>query len=358
VKILLIRLRLIGDVVFTTPVIRGLKRAFPDARLSYLVEREAAPVVMGNPHLDDVIVVSRSRGAARVVDDARLGWRLRRRRFDLAIDLHGGPRSAWLTLATLAPQRIGYEMPGRSWMYTRTVPRPRELRPRHSVVNQWDLLAAIDGWPGGPPQPASDAVEMPVDPAAERLVTERLQTAGVGAHHDLIVIHVSAGNPFRRWPEGAFVQLISALTADAPARRVVLSAGPSDREAAARIAAGARSRLGAARADRVVDFGEFGLAELRAVVARSRLFIGGDTGPLHIAATTATPIVGVYGPTLPVRSAPWRDAALVTESVEVADLACRPCDQRECTHGDFRCLTTLGPDDVAAAAERALRRTA
>ena len=83
------------------------------------------------------------------------------------IDLHGGPRSAWLTLATGAPQRIGYDIQGRSWMYTRTVARPRELRPRHSVVNQWDLLEAIDGWPGGGPDPARDAVEMALDPAAD-----------------------------------------------------------------------------------------------------------------------------------------------------------------------------------------------
>ncbi len=152
-KILLIRLRLIGDVVFTTPIIRALKRAMPDAQLAYLVERESAAVVAGNPHLDEVIVIPRSRGLSRIADDARLAWRLHRRRFDLVIDMHGGPRSGWLTLATGAPQRIGYEIAGRSWMYTSRVGRARELRPRHSVVNQWDLLHAIDGWSGDGPDP-------------------------------------------------------------------------------------------------------------------------------------------------------------------------------------------------------------
>jgi ADP-heptose:LPS heptosyltransferase len=84
------------------------------------------------------------------------------------------------------------------------------------------------------------------------------------------------------------------------------------------------------------------------------LFVGGDTGPLHIAATTATPIVGIYGPTESARSAPWRDPRLATESVEVAGLPCRPCDQRVCEPGDFRCLTTLKPEDVLSAAERAM----
>jgi ADP-heptose:LPS heptosyltransferase len=104
-----------------------------------------------------------------------------------------------------------------------------------------------------------------------------------------------------------------------------------------------------------VEFGEFGLAELRALVGRSRLFIGGDTGPLHIAATTATPVVGLYGPTLPERSAPWRDPAIPSVSLEVEGLPCRPCEQRVCEPGDFRCLTTIQPEAVAQAAEEVLR---
>jgi lipopolysaccharide heptosyltransferase II len=355
VNILLIRLRLIGDVVFTTPVIRALKRRFPDARLSYLVEREAAPVVAGNPHLDEVIVVPRTRGARRVLDDLHLGLALRRRRFDIVIDMHGGPRSGLLTLATGAPQRIGYQVTGRSWIYTRAVERARELRPRHSVINQWDLLDAVDGWNGEAPDPARDAVAMAPDAAAERRVNQRLAAAGVETRHELIVIHVSAGNPFRRWPEPAFTDLVTTLAAASERRRLILSSGPSDREAAARIASAARRALGRERSARVVDFGDFDLAELRALVTRSRLFVGGDSGPLHVAATTATAIVGIYGPTLPARSAPWRERAIPTESIEIIGLPCRPCEQRVCAPGDFRCLTTVKPAEVIAAAERAMR---
>ena len=357
-KILLIRLRLIGDVVFTTPILRALKRAFPDARLTYVVEREAAAVVRGNPHVDDLIVVPRTRGVRRLLDDLRLARRLRAARFDVVIDLHGGPRSSWLARATGAPQRIGYDVEGRAWLYTRAVHRPRELRPRHSVENQWDLLDAIEGWRGAAPDRCQDGVEMAADPAVERRVVERLRTLGIGDRHELMVVHVSAGNPFRRWPEPAFVRLVRALAEGSDRRRLVLSSGPSDHAAAVRIAEAARTELGPERADRVIDFGDFDLAELRALVARSRLFVGGDTGPLHIAATTRTPIVGIYGPTLPERSAPWRDPAVPTEAVERRDLACRPCDQRVCEPGDFRCLTTLMPEDVISAAERVLSRSA
>jgi heptosyltransferase-1 len=354
VKILLIRLRMIGDVVFTTPIPRAIKRAFPGAHLTYLVESEAAPVLAGNPHVDDLMVIDRTRGLARVRADVALARRLRAARFDLVVDLHGGPRSSWLTWATGAPQRIGYDIAGRSWQYTRTVYRARELAPRHSVVNQWDLLNAIDGWRAAGPDPAGDAVEMAIDPAAARRIDDRLRVCHVDAQHSVIVIHVSAGNPFRRWPEASFVRLVSALAAADGRRRIVLSSGPSDRQAADRIAATARAELGPATAERVLEFGEISLAELRALVGRSALFIGGDTGPLHIAATTATPVVGIYGPTLSARSAPWRDPQAVTESVQLDGLECRPCDQRVCAPGDFRCLTRIGAEAVIAAAERAL----
>jgi predicted lipopolysaccharide heptosyltransferase III len=353
VKILLLRLRLIGDVMFTTPLVRAIKRAYPDAHLAYLVEPAAEPLVTNNPAIDEVIVAQRRRGMRRVFDDIRLAQRLRRQRFDLAIDMHGGPRSAWLTWASGARERIGYDIPGRRWMYTRVAERSRELRPRHSVVNQWDLLRAIPGWSDEPPSPDKNPVEMTLDTRADASMAGRLREAGVRADEDLIVVHVSAGNPFRRWPEGHFTDLVVQLAEGGTTRRIVLSSGPSDREAAVRIASAARKQLGEA-ADRIVDLGEFDLQELRALIGRSRLFVGGDTGPLHIAAATSTPVVGIYGPTLSARSAPWRSAGPMTMAVEMEGLACRPCDQRVCAPGDFRCLTKLMPAAVIQAAEQAL----
>jgi ADP-heptose:LPS heptosyltransferase len=347
-----VRLRLIGDVMFTTPLLRGLRRAYPAARIAYLVEPDAAPVVRNNPHLDELIVAPRRRGLGRIADDVALAWQLRRARFDLALDLHGGPRAGWLTWASGARERIGYGVPGRRWMYTRVAPRAPELRPRHSVANQWDLLEAIPGWPGGAPDPERDATEMPLEAEADARMAARLAGAGIGEGDELIVLHVSAGNLFRRWPEAFFAQTAAAL-ASRPRRRVVLSSGPSDRAATARIAAAARRGLDH-DGGLIVDLGEFDLQELRALIGRSRLFVGGDTGPLHMAAATRTPVVGIYGPTLSAQSAPWRPREIPTLSIELTDLPCRPCDQRVCTPGDFRCLTTLQPVAVIEAAERVL----
>jgi ADP-heptose:LPS heptosyltransferase len=102
--------------------------------------------------------------------------------------------------------------------------------------------------------------------------------------------------------------------------------------------------------------GTFDLLGLRALIDRAALYIGGDSGPLHIASTTDTPIVGLYGPTLSIRSEPWRDPSFITEHVETEGLPCRPCDQRECAPGDFRCLSGISAESVAAIAERAWSR--
>lgn len=353
-KILLIRLRLIGDVVFTTPVIRALRRRFPAARLSYLVEPHAAPVVAGNPHLDEVVVATRPDAKGRLAADLRLARRLRKARYDLVLDLHGGPRGAWLAWATGAPRRIGYTVSGRSWMYTERVPRDRTLRPRHSVVNQWDLLTPL-GFDA--PDPERDATEMAVLPEAASAVAGKLRAAGVDPDRDpLLVVHVSAGNPFRRWPADSFVALLTALLQKDGRRRVVVVSGPSEHEAAGQIGARARAALGPDADRRVIDRVDFDLAELRALMDRAALFVGGDSGPLHIAGTSRVPVVGLYGPTLAARSAPWRAPRFVTESIEWPNLACRPCDQRRCEPGDYRCLASITPAQVAAAAERALDR--
>ena len=284
--------------------------------------------------------------------DVALGRRLKAAHYDIAIDFHGGPRASLLTWLSGAPVRIGYEIAGRSWMYTRRIARPRELRRRHSVENQWDLLEALDI---APPERASDPVEMPADRGATATVEARLERSGVQPGDQIVVLHVSAGNPFRRWPIEHFVSLIARLAAHDPTRRIVVTSGPSEGDAAARVIAGARSALAHEAAQRVVSCGEFSLVELRALLDRATLYIGGDSGPLHIAATTTVAIVGLYGPTLPARSAPWRSDVYPTESIDAGELPCRPCNQRVCAPGDFRCLTRIQPEQVVEACIRVVR---
>jgi ADP-heptose:LPS heptosyltransferase len=194
---------------------------------------------------------------------------------------------------------------------------------------------------------------MPDDPRALARVRARLEAAGVTTGHQLIVMHVSAGNPFRRWPQEAWETLIVQLARHDPARRFVLSSGPSDEAAAGAIREAARRQL-AGLGHVLPDLGDLDLPELRALISLAAAYVGGDTGPTHVASTTATPIVELLGPTLPERSRPWRDPLHFSETVDVGSLPCRPCHQRVCVPGDFRCLGGIGVDRVADATERAL----
>jgi len=345
-----VRLRQIGDVVLTTPAVAALRRRFPDAHLTYLVEPAAAAIVANSPHLDQVVVVPRRGGITGLLADITLGRRLRREGYDLAIDFHGGPRASLLTLLSGARRRVGYNVVARRWMYTDVVNRPRELRRRHSVENQWDLLRALDV---APPTPGGNPVEMPIDMGAASAVRARLAAAGVSSDDDVAVLHVSASSPFRRWPIPSFVETVVAL-ASRTGRRVIVTSGPSERQTAAGIIDNARARLPENERHRVLDCGDFSLPELRALLDRSAVYIGGDSGPLHIAATTQVPIVAIFGPTPSERSAPWRDSVLLFTALEIDGLPCRPCDQRVCVPGDFRCLTYIEAPRVIAAAERLL----
>jgi predicted lipopolysaccharide heptosyltransferase III len=349
-RILLVRLRLLGDVALTTPTIRALRHRFPDAHITYLVEPAAAPVVAANPHLNEVIVVPKRGGLVRVLDDLAMARRLRRGRFDMAIDLHGGPRAAWFAWASRAPMRIGYSIVGRTWMYTHVVGRAAELRARHSVENQADLLGplGIDGC-----DPVREPMEMADDVSARERLERRLADAGIGRRDPLVVVHIGAGNRFRQWPAQSFAATSAALVLRNTDLRVILVAGPSDQAAIAAIAQEARAEAGAA-GTRVLE-GRYDLFELRELIARAAVYIGGDSGPLHVAATTQTPIVALFGATLPEVSRPWRNPRWFTEAVDAGPLPCRPCNQRHCAPGDFRCLTRISTDRVVAATERALQ---
>lgn len=351
-KILIIRLRQIGDVVFTTPAIAALRARYPSAHLTYVVEPAAAAVVQANPHLNEIVVAPRTSGLGGFVSDVGLALQLRRRAFDIAIDFHSGPRASLLAWLSGAPRRIGYDVPGRGWMYTDRVARPRTRRPRHAVENQWDLLDVLGL---APPSPSTCPAEMRSDPEVGRAVADRLRGHGVPSDAAVVVMHVSAGNPFRRWPLASFADAAAALVRAHDHVHVVVTSGPSEADAARQVIESARALLEGAACTRILSCGELTLTELRTLLDTAALYIGGDSGPMHVASTSRVPIVSLYGPTLPVRSAPWRAPDVPALAVEPPPLACRPCDQRICVTGDFRCLASIAPDAVVSAALTILR---
>jgi lipopolysaccharide heptosyltransferase I len=315
VNVVIVKLSSIGDVVHALPVAVALKGGAAATRVSWVAEAREATLLAGHPAVDEVIVAD-TRGWRRarprlIGARAALGVsrELRRRAFDVAIDLQGLMKSGLLTAATRAPRRIGFAAPFRrerpSALFTNENVRP-PASARH-VVDQY--LALL-----GPLGMTDTAVEfgIPIDGAAETRATEFLATAGIKPHDRLVLMNPGAGRPNKRWPGQCFRELARRLADEAGARVVVLW-GPGEEGDAHTIAAGAAGALIAPPTS---------LRVLIALARRACLVIAGDTGPLHIAAAVGTPCVGLYGPTSGVRNGPYGPGhrALQSEDGRVASI--------------------------------------
>ena len=314
----------------TTPAVAALKRALPQASLTYVVEEPYHRLIGGNPDIDEIILIPPHQGILSFPGFIR---RVRREKYDLVIDFHGGPRAsriAWLSRARL---KVGYELKHKGFIYDIRVPRHREGAPVHSVENHLNLVRAA-GIEVHEPWPRLNF------PAAEKEETERIDKLWADrglAGAKVVVLHVGAGNAFRDWGHQKLGGLAGRL-AGLLGVRVILIGSALDAPRAEEIRKiSPKSVLSLA--------GELNLAELREVIGRAALFIGPDSGPMHIAATTLTPIVALFGPTLPANFSPWQARATLLEK----PLDCRPCKQRKCRTEDFRCLELITVDEVLKA---------
>jgi lipopolysaccharide heptosyltransferase I len=341
-NILILKPSAIGDVVHALPVLAGLRRRFPAARIAWLVNPGCADVLDGHPALDEVILFERerfgrmTRSADAALGFARLLGELRRRRFDLALDLQGLFRSGFLAAASGARVRVGLsdarEFAGVFHTHRIDAGPPDA----HAVDRLWRVAAAL-GCPGGPtdfavaPSPQARA-------GADRLLAE----AGIPPGAPFAVLVVGAMWATKLWSAEGFAAVARGLAARRGLPSVILG-GAGDSVRAERVAAlcdGAAANLA----------GRTGLREAVAVLARATVVITNDTGPMHIAAALDRPLVGVFGPTSPERTGPFRRPASV---VRAAGVACSPCYRRRCPT-QMECMSGVTAEQVLSAAEREL----
>jgi lipopolysaccharide heptosyltransferase II len=330
-RILLVRLRRIGDILMTMPAVRALRDRYPQAHMTYVVEEPYRALVEGSPDLDEVAVFPRHLSVGNFL---RQMQPLREREYDILIDFHGGPRAFWITLFSRAGCKVGHRLKFKHLFYDLTLPRTGR---DHSVEDHFNLVRAVG-------VERTDIPRLTMAPALEQ---EEANIEGVLQQEELrgrriIALHVGAGNRFRDWGQDNLSRLISRL-ADLPDAAVALIGGPEDVSRSEFLAASQTGRTAALA-------GRLNLREVRELIRRADLFVGPDSGPMHIAATTDTPIVAYFGPTLPAHFSPWRaEASLLEKTYD-----CRPCRQRDCMHANIRCLREITPEEVAEAARRML----
>lgn len=325
-KILLIRLRRIGDIVLTTPAISVLREKFPQAHLTYLVEKPYLELVEGNPNLDEILIVPANQSRR---DFIRWLWHQRRNSYDAVIDFHGGPRASLMTFLAKAKLKIGYKIKYKSFIYDLAIPRGRQNGYFHSVESHLNLVRAL----GASPLTLPPLYLPPAKEEEKERVNNFIEKYGL-RNCKPVVIHISAGNQFRNWGEKNILGLCQLLNHHRQLKIILIGSEEDKRTEQALLAKGPPLL--------VSMVGKLNLRELRELISFSSLFVGPDSGPMHITASTQTPLVVYFGPTLPANFAPWQAKALCLEK----ELDCRPCPQRKCIYGDFRCLRSITPQEV------------
>jgi ADP-heptose:LPS heptosyltransferase len=286
-KILALKFKYLGDVAIMVPALRALNERWPSAQLDVLVANEAVPILSELPWVHKVWGFHRSRGSASIRSSLPLILALRKQNFDRSVDFVGNDRGAILSWCIGAQRRLGPKVPlgfaGRSLCYTQTIPEaPREwneVRRDLHVLSAWDV-----------PAPSSIDHEVHAAQFLEEAAAKVLPEANV------ILAHISASRSKKEWHLGGWIE--TARRAEAANIPIVFSSGTTERE---------RKQLAVlktlAPAIRILEPTE-SLDLFLAIIKRVRVFVSGDTGPLHFATGLGVPSIGIFGPTLPSEWAP------------------------------------------------------
>lgn len=329
-RILVSRIRQIGDVILSLPVLDALRERFPEAEIDYLAEAAPGEAVRGHPAVRRVLVY-RPGVWPGLPAPPRLLVALRAARYDWTIDLYGNPRSALLTAWTGAPVRVGPSRRGRRRLYTHVAPPIAE--PLSAVEHHLKTLRAV-----GIDAPAR-APRLHLS-GAERVRGTELLDRALAPGGPRVGLHVGNRWPAKRWFEERFASLVPVLSR-VGARAVVL-AGPGEREIAGRVA----------RASGAPLLPALPLREYWGAVAALDVLVTNDGSPLHAGPALGVPTVGILGPTVPEIWFPYR--AEDGHQLLCREIWCRPCHRHECARMD--CLKWIGVADVARAVARALER--
>ncbi len=317
-RVLLVRPRFIGDICLTLPALDAVRAACPAARVAYLTGQGAAPLLEGDPRVDELIAVPARPGLSGT---AALIARLRRFAPEVTFDFFCNPRTALWTWFSGARVRVGY--PGKGW---RSALYTHHAHPRTLSATAFHLasLAAL-GWPAPVRTP-----RLHVADAQRRAARAELDRLGVPQAARLVGFHPGARWPTRRWAPERFVALAARLLAHDADAVAIVTGGADERDRVGEVAAA----LPAARVRTAVGWP---LARFVALQSLCAAFVCGDTGPLHTAVAAGTPTLGLLSRNRPAMFFPYPDAE--GHRAHYARVECSPCHRDECD--DRRCLERL-----------------
>ncbi len=341
-SVLLVRLSARGDIVFASPLVRAFRRTFPEVRLTWIAESHTKDLIEGHPELDEVMVVDRS-GWRRLFRERRFGAllgevkelirSLRRRKFDLAIDLQGLLRSGIITYLSGAPVRIGLGSKEKSHLLMTHVLSRRE-GDRRKISSEYRYLAEQLGLDLG-----DFRMEVPL--ARKDRDWASAKEAELGLEGGFLVALPFTTTPQKHWREDRWAQVMDRVADELELPTVVLG-GPDDLEAMGRIRDKASS-------EPVSLVGETTLTQASAMVERASLVIGVDTGLSHMAIAFDRPTVTIFGSNIPYTKPPTERTKVIVNWLE-----CSPCRGNPTCNGAFTCTELITVDQVVATAREVL----
>jgi len=325
-SILVVRYSALGDVVLATSVLEPLRERFPGARIEWVTDASYAPLLAGLPGLAAVHVLDRSG-----IGGALALRRSLRGRFDVAIDLQNKVKSRLLAGAA-APRRVTFRRRGAGEVLRSLLGRSPPLARAHATVLYAEALRPL-----GVARPGR--LQVHLSPGARARAAEAL----AAARDPVVAFAPGASRPTKRWPAERFAEVAAAL--ERQGASVALAGGAADHEAFGAFRAAFPGRVAA-------DLSTLPVDALAAALARARLLVACDSGPVHLAAAVGTPALALFGPTSPVRWGPPPPGRSLSLGLE-----CAPCSNHggdRCPLGHHRCLADLGAAAVIAAAREML----
>lgn len=329
-KILVLQTAFPGDVVLTIPLARAAKQLFPEMSIHFLVTPESGVLLKNHPDIDRVWFFDKRGQDKHFGSLLKLAKRLKDESFELVLVPHRSIRSALLVWLAGIPRRIGFNRSTGAFLLTDVVRYPADI---HEIERNLKLLEML-GWQGESPKP-----ELYPGPEEKMSVENFLREHGIRPDEILVAAAPGSVWPTKRWLVERFAEVARILWQKKHVRTVLIG-GPSDRDLAETI-----TRLSSEAIINAIDrFSLLGSAEL---IRRCRVILTNDSAPLHLAVGVDTPVVAIFGPTLPrFGFTPFGSRHTIIEK----EVVCRPCGihgGRRCPKGHFQCMKAISSEEVA-----------
>jgi lipopolysaccharide heptosyltransferase II len=340
-RVLIVKLRSIGDTVLTTPSLIALRRFLPDAQIDILLEDWVAPLLDGFDAVDNVVSVGK--GSA---ERWKTAWNLRRRRYDIAFNLHGGTTATMFVRASGARHRVGYSHYQYSFLYNHLLSSASDFwqqEKTHSAEQQLALLGSV-----GVPVEDRPKTKLTVTETALESVTRKFhaktQRSQSNELDNYALMHPSTAFFTKQWPVENFARTAEYLAEKSLHTVAITSKAESE----------TLKQLVAESKCPITTFDDLTLPEITALASKARLFVGNDSGIAHIAAAVNTPTAVIFGSSNRDHWRPWTDAP---NEIVYEEFACQPCPGYTCeVYGEPKCILSVKPEAVFAAIERILDR--